>query len=711
MVLIGGLASLVLTNLVLLQQPAAGGDHTPAVRRIAATARLAAQEYRLGVQNGTIVLPAEVEEAQLFLSEAKRTAGLLPPDISRPTIRELDAILSLVAQLAPGDSVAARVSALSTQLAQQLGVSLDELPSRVPTLARGAEVYQASCAGCHGTLGGGDGPAGAGLDPPPANLADAAALSEVTPLDYFQKITIGVTGTAMPGFESRLSFDDRWAAAAYATVLRLPAPAGPVDPALRAFATSAKLSDAALAQAVAPELDPASPTALGRVAAVRNYQLVEMAGSAAGPIFAQIRGQVDSAIELARAGWGDAASTTAFDAYMTFEQVEPQVRAKDNGLAVDLEASFAALRTRAAGGATAREIQDIRSRLLGDLEKAERTLGDTMSPANLFVSSFGLMLREGLEAILILGALVTMLMKMGAGHRKRDIHIGAGAAILASLLTAVVLTTLIRLTPGKQEALEGITMMIAVVMLFYVSYWLLSKMEVGRWNRFVKGKVEDALSSGSALALASVAFLAVYREGFETVLFYKALFLAGGSDAGALPVIGGMLAGSVILVAVYYGINRFGVKIPLKPFFAVTSAFLYYMAFVFAGKGMVELQEGGLMSYTPVSWAPRIPEMGIYPTVETLTAQGILVFLFLVALAWTFLIEPRRMKVTSELVPEPGKPRLEGRAAMEGMQIDRDIIRSLERMDADLAELRAEVERLKQKLTTPRSGSGYKRPG
>jgi high-affinity iron transporter len=709
MVLISGLASLLLVNLAFAQQPASGGDHTQSVRRIAATARLAAQEYRLGVQNGKVVLPAEVEEASLFLTEAKRTAGLLPPDVSRTTIRELDVVLALVARRAPGDSVASRVNALSTQLAQRLGVSLDELPGRVPTLARGAEVYQANCASCHGTLGRGDGPAGAGLDPPPANLADAASLSDVTPLDYFQKITIGVTGTAMPGFESLLSFDDRWAAAAYATVLRLPAAAGEVPPALRAFATSARMSDDALAQSLTPGSDPKSPEALAHVAAVRNYQLVELAGNAAGPIFSQVRSQIDSAVERAQSGQGDAASTTAFDAYMTFEQVEPQVRAKDNGLATDLEATFAALRTRAAGGATAGEMQTIRSRLLADLEKAERTLGDTMSPANLFLSSFGLMLREGLEAILILGALVTMLMKMGAGHRKRDIHIGAGAAIIASLLTAVVITTLIRLTPGKQEALEGITMMIAVVMLFYVSYWLLSKMEVGRWNRFVKSKVEDALGSGSALALASVAFLAVYREGFETVLFYKALFLAGGTDAAAMPVIAGILAGSVILVGVYYAINRFGVKIPLKPFFAVTSVFLYYMAFVFAGKGIVELQEGGLMSFTPVSWAPRVPEMGIYPTVETMVAQGILLLLFLVALAWTFVIEPRRMRVTSQLVPEPAPARAETRQRIEGIPVDRDIIRSLERMDADLAELRAEVERLKQKLTSPRTGSGYNR--
>jgi high-affinity iron transporter len=710
MLLIDGLPSLLLASLVLTQQsPQAPPDHAQAVRRIAATSRLAAQEYRLGVQDGKIVLPAEVEEARLFLTEARKTAALLPPDLSRSTSQALDGILGLVAALAPGDSVAARVNALSNGLAQKLGVSLDEFPSRAPPLARGAEVYQANCASCHGTLGRGDGPAALGLDPPPANLADPASLRDVSPLDYFQKITIGVTGTAMPSYESRLSFEDRWAAAAYATVLRLPAGSGEVPPALSAFATTARMSDEAIAHAVAPGLDPVSPAALGRVAAIRNFQLVEVAGDAAGPVFAQVRSQIDSAVTLARAGQGDAASTMAFDAYMTFEQVEAQVRAQDNGLATDLEATFAALRTRAAGGATGEEIQSIRTGLLRDLESAERRLGDTLSPANLFVSSFGIILREGLEAILILGALVTMLVKLGASHRKRDVHIGAGAAVIASLLTAVLLTTLIRLSPENQEVLEGSTMLVAVVMLFYVSYWLLSKMEVGKWNRFVKGKVQDALTSGSALALASVAFLAVYREGFETVLFYKALLLAGGSTGNALPpVLGGIVAGSLILVAVYYAINRFGVKIPLRPFFAITSVFLYYMAFVFAGKGVAELQEGGLVSQTPLSWFPRIPEMGIYQTVETLVAQGILVLLFVFALVWTFVIEPRRMRVTSELVPEP-VARGDRESSRDPFPVDRDVIRSLERMDADLAELRAEVERLKTKLLSQRRGSSTKR--
>jgi high-affinity iron transporter len=177
-------------------------------------------------------------------------------------------------------------------------------------------------------------------------------------------------------------------------------------------------------------------------------------------------------------------------------------------------------------------------------------------------------------------------------------------------------------------------------------------MEVAKWNRFVRSKVQDALTTGSAFALASVAFLAVYREGFETVLFYKALVVAAGAGASVLAMVGGMVAGALLMAAIYIAINRFGVRLPLKPLFAITSAFLYYLAFVFAGKGIAELQEAGFLPTTIVAGGPRVPAVGLYPTVETLLAQGVLVALLLAAVVWTFVLEPRRVGVRSVLVPE-----------------------------------------------------------
>jgi len=700
MILIGGARILLAIALVGPRQQPAGSEQTTAVRRLAATAQLAAQEYRVGVQNGRVVAKAEIEEARLFLAEARRSAAMLPAELSGTSIRAIDGVLQLVDATADPDTVEARVRALTSSLSQRLGVSLDEIPADPPSLARGAQIYRENCASCHGDRGRGDGPTAAGLDPKPANLADAPSLRDAAPLDFYRRITIGVVGTAMPAFETRLSADDRWAAAAYATLLRLPAPNGEVPPALRRFDATARLSDAAVLAQLSVEGYP--DTSLAHVAAVRSVQ--EQADAAATTrIFVRVRSQLDSAYRLARTGRGGEASAAAFDAYMTFEQVERSVRTKNPDLATSLETRFAALRTRAAGGATPVELDGIRSGLAADLENAERVLGETLSPFNLFLQSFVILVREGLEAILVLGALMTFLVKTGAAHRKRDLHVGVGAAIGASLLTAFALETVFRLSPAKREALEGLTMVVATVVLFYVSYWLLSKMEVAKWNRFVRGKVQDAVTSGSALALASAAFLAVYREGFETVLFYKALFVAGGSGSSTAAVLAGIVAGSVVMVMVYLAINRFGVRLPLKPFFGVTSAFLYYMAFVFAGKGVAELQEGRLVPTTIVSWAPRIPTLGIYPTAESLAAQGVLLLLLVAALVWTFVLEPRRFPVTPVMVPEPGSPR-PGRGGRPAPPAGVppaarvELLRSLERMEADLGEMRAEVERMRAHL-------------
>ena len=639
MVLIDGAALLLGAALLATpQQTAAPADPAPLVRRLAATAQLAAQEYRVGLVDGRVVSQAEVDEARLFLQESRRAAADLPDRISARMTAGIDSVIALVARLASPDSVDAHVRRLTSTLSSELGIRLDEIPTHPPSLARGAEVYAANCAACHGADGKGDGPAAAGLSPKPTNLADWSLLKDQSPLDYYRRITIGVVGTAMPSFELRLPVQDRWAAALYATLLRLPSAAGDVPPSLLSFVTTGRMSDGDLLRVL--QGDSASAGALARVAAVRSVQ-PDATASATAHVFDQVRAQLESTAALARQG-DSSASTKAFDTYMTFEQVERGVRAKNPSLAAELESDFAALRAQVARGGPEAQLEVVHQQLATRLEKAERALGEDLSPANLFFQSFVIMLREGLEAILIVGALMTFLVRMGASHRKREINLGVAAAIGASLVTAFAIETVFHLTPANQEVLEGLTMVVATVVLFYVSYWLLSKMEVVKWNHFVKSKVNDALTSGSALALASAAFLAVYREGFETVLFYKALFLTGGAGSSSMPIIAGILAGAAILVGVYIAISRFGVRLPLKPFFGVTSAFLYYMAFVFAGKGVAELQSSGLLPTTIVSWAPRLPGLGIYPTVESMLAQGILVVLLLAALIWTFLIEPRR---------------------------------------------------------------------
>jgi len=549
-------------------------DSLSAARRIVAATTLAAKEYAIGAAPGgaRVVATEEVAEARLFVDQARFDTPFLPQGVRAYGDSALTELSAMLERVAPPSDVDRLVATLTARLAAAVGGALIPSPSRPPSRARGAAVYREQCAFCHGDTGPGDGPKARSLSgPPPASLASPVETGSRSFVDIYRKITIGVAGTAMPEFEQTLPEDDRWAVAAHVLTL-------------------------------------------------------QYGGSPDAALFAVVRRQLDSAVALR-------SDKLAFDAYLTFEEVETTIRAKNTGLASRLENEFARLRQRAAAGASPSELQEIHRALLGDLEHAERLATDKSSGTHLWMQSFLLLVREGFEAILIIAALMTFLTKSGASARRREVARGAWAAVGASAVTAVVFEVLIEAAPGQREAFEGITMLVAVVVLFYVSYWLLSKIAADKWSEFLKSKMQTALSSGSALALASVAFLAVYREGVETILFYKAL-LASGGQGGAGAVAAGLGLGAVVLVLLYVAIMRLGLRIPMKAFFAVTGALLYYMAFVFAGKGIAELQEGRIVGTTVIpalQWL-RVPFLGIYPTMQSLALQGVLLGLLLVAL-------------------------------------------------------------------------------
>jgi high-affinity iron transporter len=238
------------------------------------------------------------------------------------------------------------------------------------------------------------------------------------------------------------------------------------------------------------------------------------------------------------------------------------------------------------------------------------------------VQSATIIIREGVEVVLVIGALLAYVTRSGNAAMKRLIWAGAAVGVVLSLATAFLLATLLGFAPGTGALLEGIAMLSAAVVLFWVSYWIISKAEAERWQRYIQGRVQQAMTTGSSFALASAAFLAVYREGFETVLFYQAL-LAGADDArGAVAV--GFGVGCVVLAIVAVVFHVLGVRLPIRPFFLVTGALLYAMSVVFVGKGVHELQEAAVVGVTSVPGVPRIDVLGIFPTVETLLAQGVL---------------------------------------------------------------------------------------
>lgn len=290
----------------------------------------------------------------------------------------------------------------------------------------------------------------------------------------------------------------------------------------------------------------------------------------------------------------------------------------------EMEDKFGRIKKLMESGAPPAEV----ARLVTQLEEmvredANRLDGSQPSASSFlgaFLSSFSIIVREGFEAILILGAITAYLVKAGHSRKVKTLYRSAGVAVFASVLTALAMQYAAAASGASAEILEGVSMLLAVAVLFSVSYWMISKAEAEKWQQFIEGKVRGSLTSGKSFALWLAAFLAVYREGAETVLFYQALLAgAGPGAAGAVGL--GFALGCLALVAIFLAVRFGSLRIPLKPFFLVTSAFLYYLAFVFAGEGMRELQEGGLLAKTPVPGVPVIGFLGVYPTWESLAPQ------------------------------------------------------------------------------------------
>ncbi len=354
---------------------------------------------------------------------------------------------------------------------------------------------------------------------------------------------------------------------------------------------------------------------------------------------------LDDALTAARASRAADAGDLAFDSYIAFEPLEGPARMRNPGLVADMERHFADFKGAVKAGDIA-AAETVRAKIEQGMPTILELSTPTSTTWGAFLESFLIIVREGFEAILVLGAVVAFLIKTGNRARLRDIWWGAGVGIAASGVLAVLLSTLLKHVPASQDTIEGVTMLIAVVVLFSVSYWLLSKVEAAKWQKFIRDKVNAALSHGGIFALAFVAFLAVFREGAETALFYQALFTRGGDIA--MPVSLGLLAGSATLAVIFTLFWRFGLRIPLRPFFAVTSALLYYMALVFAGSGIKELQEANVVSRTMIAGFPHVDLIGLYPTVETLSAQGVLVVLLLFALWSHFKPSPADEEEDSE---------------------------------------------------------------
>lgn len=578
-----------------------------------------AVDYPGAVQDGRVISASEFAEMREFTATAESQLKALPASSSKAgLLAQAAALRSKVEAKAPAPVIAQMAHQLDADLLKAFPVPL--APAQLPDLKRGSELFQANCAACHGATGHGDGPNARSIDPKPVNFTDRTRAQQRSIFALEQVIDQGITGTAMPSFAS-LPTQDRWDLAFKAGTFAYPSDLAAQgqkiwesDPSLRSrlpnLAALATITPASLAQQIGDD------KATAVVAYLRsNPAAIQPSSSDSLTI---TRSRLAESVRAYAAGDKDQARKLALSAYLDgFEPVEPILTARDSALMHSIESGMGEFRGAISAGASVGDIRSRAATLDSQFAAAERALApQASSSVSTFLSALTILVREGVEALLIVVAMIAFLRKAERADELRFVHGGWIAALAAGLVTWFVATTLISFSGASRELTEGFGGVFAALVLVFVGIWMHGKAQADAWQRYVREKLNHALNERSGWFLFGLAFVVVYREAFETILFYAAMW----EDApGAL--IAGVIAGAALLAAIAWAMLRYSARLPIAQFFRYSSILMAVLAVVLAGKGIAALQEAGLLGITPLSIVPRIDWIGLQPSLQVVIAQ------------------------------------------------------------------------------------------
>lgn len=591
-------------------------------------------DYGGAVSNGAVLKASEYAEMQEFATAAERQLGELPRRDATATLQTQAAGLRrAIANKADPTTVAQLAHGLASGVLKAYAFAI--APVTAPDLRRGAQLFLSQCATCHGPEGHGDGPLADSLDPKPTALSEHLRARERSLFALHQIISNGVNGTAMAGF-GVLPEEDLWALTFFVGTLSY----NEVDKAAGAkvWQSSANVRQTmagldALTQtsehALAERLDESSARSVTAYLRTNPQALSTNRPSATSIAKAKLSQSMDAA----RAGDRATGVKLALSAYLDgFEPVEPALATRNRALFEKIEAGMLAYRAEVAAGT----IEDVRAseqslQLL--LDQADHVLATSEHDhAAAFIGALTILLREGLEALLVVVAMVAFLKKAERHDVLVYVHAGWATALSAGGVTWAVATYLVDVSGASRELTEGFSSLFAVVVLLGVGMWMHQKSVADHWQTYLNEKMSSALNKRAAWFLFSLAFIAVYREVFETVLFYAALWTEGNGWS----LLAGLATGMVLLGVLAAILLYTSARLPIGQFFAWSSLLVAVLAVVLAGKGVAGLQEAGWIHTSPVA-IPRIEILGIHPSWQTLLAQ---VAVLLVVMA-TFVLNRR----------------------------------------------------------------------
>ncbi len=579
-----------------------------------------AVDYPAAVADGRVISAAEYAEMREFSASVRERLAALPATSATPQLlKDADVLIAAIERRAPEAEVGQRARALAAELLRAYPTPL--APSAPPDLARGATLYAEQCASCHGATGAADGPGAKGLEPPPIAFTDLARARERSLFGLYQVVSQGLEGTAMASYE-HLSPEDRWALAFYVGGLAFDARSAEAGERLwreRADLRGRVPDLPALTQVTPAGLAGAIGEAdAGQITAYLRRHPEAVAPKASGGLDVA-RTKLTESLAAYRAGDRKLAQELALSAYLDgFEPVEPLLRARDGALMAKVESAMGGLRASISRGAPEAEVADQAQALQALFDEAERALApERASAASAFLGAFTILLREGVEALLIVIAMIAFLRKAERQDVLPYVHAGWISALVGGALTWGAATYLISISGASRELTEGVGALVSAVVLISVGVWMHGKAQAGAWQAYIRDKLSAALSRRSAWFLFLLAFIVVYREAFETILFYAALW----SQGTHLAMLSGAAAALVALAVIAWGLLSYSRRLPIGQFFAYSSLLIAALAVVLAGKGIAALQEAGVLAVRPLPAIPRIEALGVFPTWEGLLAQ------------------------------------------------------------------------------------------
>ena len=613
---------------IAVAMPASAGTHD-AVQTTWRLLDYIAVDYTEAVSGGEVTNELEYAEMQEFSASVAERMAALPANAHRAQlVAEAEALVESISTKVEPAVVARDARRLASELIAAFPVPL--APEAAPDLARGAALYAQNCASCHGVSGGGDGPAAEGLDPPPIAFDDVVRARERSAFALYQVIGQGLEGTAMPGF-SDLGAEDRWSLAYYSGSIAFEdvergRRIWNDDPEIRAripdLAALSGLTPATLGEAISTE----------RADAVMAYLRAhpEARASDTTGSLALARKRLQQSLAAYEAGNEAEARELALSAYLDgFEPLEAVLSTRDADLLASVETGMAELRAAISRGDPVAAVAQRVNALDVLFYRVETVLApDNASEASAFAGAFAILLREGLEALLIVIAMIAFLRKAERTEVLPFVHGGWLSALVAGGLTWVAATYLIGISGAGRELVEGFGSLFAALVLLSVGIWMHGKSQAGEWQRYIQKTMQHALSRRSAWFLFGLAFLVVYREVFETILFFAALWPQGHTGA----IFAGSASAVVLLALIAWVMLRYSRRLPIGTFFAYSSVLIGVLAVVLAGKGISGLQEAGLMRITPLPGLPRLPILGVAPALEPVVAQ--ILTLALIALGY-----------------------------------------------------------------------------